>query len=50
MQRHSTVAFDEGQRRFKSTTLKAVEDPLMNPSSPLSNQQAYIDDAKAFCR
>lgn len=47
---HSAVAFDEGQRRFKPTTLKAVEDPLMNPSSPHSNQQAYIDDAKAFCR
>ena len=49
-QSRSAVAFDEGQRRFKSTTLKAVEDPLMNPSYSSSNQQAYIDDAKAFCR
>lgn len=49
-QSRSAVAFDEGQRRFKSTTLKAVEDPLMNPSYSSSNQQAYIDDAKAFSR
>lgn len=49
-QRHSAVAFDEGQRRFKSTTLKAVEDPLMSPNNLHTNQQAYIDDVKAFSR
>lgn len=46
----SAVAFDEGQRRFKSTMVKSVEDPLMNPNYSQTNQQAYMDDAKAFSR
>ena len=46
----SAVAVDVGPRRCKSTTLKSVEDPLMNPNYSQTNQQAYMDDAKAFSR
>ena len=47
---HSEVAFDEGQRSFKSTKLKEIEDPLISPNCLQTNQQAYMDDAKAFSR
>ena len=48
--RRSMVAFDSGQRRYTSTPVKQVEDPSLNQPLLSSNQRAYSDDAKAFCR
>ena len=48
--RRSVVAFDSGQRRYTSTPVKQVEDPSLNQPLLSSNQRAYSDDAKAFCR
>ena len=46
----SAIALDEGQRLYKATSVKDVEDPLMNPAHSSSNQKAYMDDVKAFYR
>ena len=48
--RRSMVAFDTGQRRYSATTIKQVEDPSLNQPLLRSNDRAYTDDAKAFCR
>lgn len=47
---HSTILFDEGQRRYTATQVKAAEDPSMSTPHALSNERAYADDAKAFGR
>ena len=47
---HSTINFDEGQRRYSASQVKAVEDPTMNEPHAASNERAYADDAKAFGR
>lgn len=47
---HSTILFDEGQRRYTATQVKATEDPSMSTPHALSNERAYADDAKAFGR
>ncbi len=44
----SVVAFDSGQRSYKRSEVKPVEDPSMNRLRSSSNQSAYADDAKAF--
>ncbi len=46
----STILFDEGQRRYSATQVKASEDPSMSTPHALSNEKAYADDAKAFGR
>lgn len=46
----STILFDEGQRRYTATQVKATEDPSMSTPHALSNERAYADDAKAFGR
>ena len=47
---HSAILFDEGQRRYAATQVKASEDPSMSAPHALSNEKAYADDAKAFGR
>ena len=47
---HSTINFDEGQRRYSASQVKAVEDPTMSEPHTASNERAYADDAKAFGR
>ncbi len=47
---HSSILFDEGQRRYSASQVKAVEDPTMSTPHEKSNQKAYADDAKAFGR
>ena len=47
---HSTINFDEGQRRYSASQVKAVEDPTMSEPHAASNERAYADDAKAFGR
>lgn len=47
---HSTILFEEGQRRYTSTQVKATEDPSMNQPLLRGNDEAYADDAKAFGR
>ena len=49
-QPQSSILFDEGQRRYSSSQVKATEDPTMNTPHALSNERAYADDAKAFGR
>ncbi len=44
----SLVAFDSGQRQFKRSEVKAVEDPSMSKLRSAANEQAYADDVKAF--
>ena len=44
----SVVAFDSGQRSYRRSEVKPVEDPSMNRLRSSSNQSAYADDAKAF--
>ena len=44
----SVVAFDSGQRLYKRSEVKAVEDPSMNRLRSAANQQAYADDVRAF--
>ena len=46
----SAILFDEGQRRYAASQVKAVEDPTMSTPHALSNEKAYADDAKAFGR
>ena len=46
--RGSLVAFDSGQRLYKRSEVKAVEDPSMNRPRSASNELAYADDARAF--
>lgn len=48
--RRSMVAFDTGQRRYSATSIKQMEDPSLNQPLLRSNDRAYTDDAKAFCR
>lgn len=48
--RRSVVAFDSGQRSYKASQLKQTEDPSLNQPIIHSNDKAYTDDAKAFCR
>ena len=48
--RHSALLFSEGQRRYSSTQVNAIEDPSMQTPLPQSNERAYADDAKAFGR
>ena len=48
--RRSVVAFDSGQRSYKASQLKQTEDPSLNQPIINSNDKAYTDDAKAFCR
>lgn len=47
---HSTILFEEGQRRYTSSQVKATEDPSMNQPLLRGNDEAYADDAKAFGR
>ena len=47
---HSAILFDEGQRRYAPSQVKATEDPSMSTPHALSNEKAYADDAKAFGR
>ena len=49
-QPQSSILFDEGQRRYAPSQVKAAEDPTMNTPHALSNERAYADDAKAFGR
>ena len=49
-QPQSSILFDEGQRRYAPSQVKATEDPTMNTPHALSNERAYADDAKAFGR
>ncbi|MBR4854655.1 MAG: Clp protease ClpP [Alistipes sp.] len=44
----SVVAFDSGQRSYKRSEVKPVEDPSMNRLRSSSNQSAYADDARVF--
>ena len=44
----SLVAFDSGQRQFKRSEVKAVEDPSMSKLRSAANEQAYADDVRAF--
>ena len=44
----STVAFDEGQRRYGASEVRAAEDPSTEPLSSESNAYAYKEDARAF--
>lgn len=46
----SIVAFEEGQRRYVKSQVKAVEDPSMSGPHSASNELAYADDARAFGR
>ena len=46
----SSILFDEGQRRYTATQVKATEDPSMSTPHIPSNEKAYADDAKAFVR
>ena len=46
----SSILFDEGQRRYTATQVKATEDPTMSTPHTASNEKAYADDAKAFGR
>ena len=46
----SSILFDEGQRRYSATQVKATEDPTMSTPHTASNEKAYADDAKAFGR
>ena len=48
--RRSVIAFDSGQRRYEATPVKQIEDPSLNQPLFHSNDKAYTDDAKAFCR
>ena len=50
LNRHSSLLFSEGQRRYSSTQVNAIEDPSMQTPLPQSNERAYADDAKAFGR
>ena len=47
---HSSILFDEGQRCYSPSQVKAVEDPTMSTPHAASNERAYADDAKAFGR
>lgn len=47
---HSTILFEEGQRRYTSSQVKPAEDPSMNQPLLRGNDEAYADDAKAFGR
>ena len=47
---HSAILFDEGQRRYAPSQVRATEDPSMSTPHALSNEKAYADDAKAFGR
>ena len=47
---HSAILFDEGQRRYTPSQVRATEDPSMSTPHALSNEKAYADDAKAFGR
>ena len=49
-QPQSPILFDEGQRRYTATQVKATEDPSMSTPHVPSNEKAYADDAKAFGR
>ena len=49
-QPQSSILFDEGQRRYTATQVKATEDPTMSTPHTASNEKAYADDAKAFGR
>ena len=44
----SVVAFDSGQRSYRRSEVKPVEDPSMSRPHVGSNQSAYADDAKVF--
>jgi len=44
----STVAFDEGQRRYGASEVRAAEDPSTEPLSSESNALAYKEDARVF--
>lgn len=44
----STVAFDEGQRRYGASVVRAAEDPSTEPLSSESNVLAYKEDARVF--
>ena len=44
----SLIAFDEGQRRYSASQVKAAEDPSMNQPLLRANEEAYAADAKAF--
>lgn len=44
----SAVAFDEGQRRYGASEVRAAEDPSTEPLSSESNAYAYKEDARAF--
>ena len=44
----SVVAFDSGQRSYRRSEVKPIEDPSMNRIRVASNEKAYADDAKAF--
>jgi ATP-dependent protease ClpP protease subunit len=46
----SSILFDEGQRRYSATQVKATEDPTMSTPHTASNEKPYADDAKAFGR
>lgn len=46
----SRIRFEERQRQFSATQIKATNDPSMNQPQLGSNEQAYADDAKAFGR
>jgi hypothetical protein len=46
----SRIRFEERQRQFSATQIKATDDPSMNQPQLGSNEQAYADDAKAFGR
>ncbi len=47
---HSTILFEEGQRRYAASQVNAAEDPSMNQPLLRSNDEAYANDAKAFGR
>lgn len=44
----SAVAFDEGQRRYGASEVRAAEDPSTEPLSSESNALAYKEDARVF--
>lgn len=44
----STVAFDEGQRRYGASVVRAAEDPSTEPLNSESNALAYKEDARVF--
>lgn len=44
----SAVAFDEGQRRYGASVVRAAEDPSTEPLSSESNALAYKEDARVF--